>query len=232
MKPSSSLSLDAYPSAAPSLHRHREPQPTPFILEGYFLGMTSNGGKKLKYLGLGTGAANYVIKLPKELRPSLMRELVAGNYIRVTGQQTVQPEDGELMLSAQQVLVLNHDSIPLGTGGGFLATPMAATPATAVAPTTSTCDSLPKLKILVCQKSDCWKQGGKAICQAFRANLGEAGEWIDDQGQLRGYVQIQMTGCMKQCKRGPNLTVMPAKKRYSHVHPDAVRSLIEQHLTD
>ena len=61
---------------------------------------------------------------------------------------------------------------------------------------------------MVCQKSDCMKRGGKAVCQALEAALSDRG--LEDQVTIKG------TGCMKNCKAGPNL-VMPDKTRYSRI---------------
>lgn len=46
--------------------------------------------------------------------------------------------------------------------------------------------------ILMCQKSDCMKRGGKAVCQALQETLSDRG--------LQNQVTIKGTGCMKQCK--------------------------------
>jgi len=43
-------------------------------------------------------------------------------------------------------------------------------------------------------------------------------------------VNIKLTGCLKQCKKGPNLVVMPDKKHYNQVAPQDVPSLIERHF--
>jgi (2Fe-2S) ferredoxin len=51
---------------------------------------------------------------------------------------------------------------------------------------------------------------------------------LDDRG-LTDHVTIRGTGCMKQCKAGPNL-VMPDKSRYTRIRPDQVAGLIDQHF--
>ncbi|MFN5895665.1 MAG: (2Fe-2S) ferredoxin domain-containing protein, partial [Dolichospermum sp.] len=76
--------------------------------------------------------------------------------------------------------------------------------------------------ILVCQKSDCMKRGGKALCQALESELTNYG--------LENSVAIKGTGCMKNCKAGPNL-VMPDKTRYSKVKAEQVADLIDKHFS-
>ncbi|XZO01932.1 MAG: (2Fe-2S) ferredoxin domain-containing protein [Microcoleus sp.] len=60
---------------------------------------------------------------------------------------------------------------------------------------------------LVCQKSDCQKRGSGAVCKALENALNCSG--------LAGEVIVQKTGCLKQCKAGPNIVVMPDKTRYT-----------------
>jgi (2Fe-2S) ferredoxin len=79
-----------------------------------------------------------------------------------------------------------------------------------------------KATILVCQKSDCWKKGGASVCRMLEESLQEKG--------LSETVNIKLTGCLKQCKQGPNVVVMPDKKHYSKVDPREIPSLIEKHF--
>jgi NADH:ubiquinone oxidoreductase subunit E len=76
--------------------------------------------------------------------------------------------------------------------------------------------------ILVCQKSDCMNRGGKALCQALESELINNG--------LEDSVTIKGTGCMKNCKAGPNL-VMPDKTRYSKIQATQVPALIDKHFS-
>lgn len=80
-----------------------------------------------------------------------------------------------------------------------------------------------KETILVCQKSDCMKRGGKAVCQALEAALSNRG--LEDQVTIKG------TGCMKKCKAGPNI-VMPDKTRYSRIPSTQVPAIMDKHFAD
>ncbi|MGA7936768.1 MAG: (2Fe-2S) ferredoxin domain-containing protein, partial [Kovacikia sp.] len=44
-------------------------------------------------------------------------------------------------------------------------------------------------------------------------------------------VTIRGTGCMKDCKAGPNLVVMPGKCRYSRVTPQEIPELLAKHFS-
>ncbi len=86
-------------------------------------------------------------------------------------------------------------------------------------------DDKPKLEkacVLICQKSDCWKKGGQSVCRMLEDSLQEQG--------LSDRVKVKLTGCLKQCKQGPNVVVMPDKTRYSKVDPREIPTLVEKHF--
>jgi len=80
----------------------------------------------------------------------------------------------------------------------------------------------PKAKVLFCKKSTCWKKGGKSACKALKSELKCRG--------LNKQVEIQTTGCLKQCKKAPNMVLMPDKARYSNITNKRVLTLIDKHL--
>lgn len=77
-------------------------------------------------------------------------------------------------------------------------------------------------RILICQKSDCRKRGSLAVQRAIEKTLSDAG--------CSKAVKIQPTGCMKHCKAGPNLVMLPAGDKYRRVTPKEARSLIKKIL--
>ncbi|MEO0868841.1 MAG: (2Fe-2S) ferredoxin domain-containing protein [Cyanobacteria bacterium J06642_11] len=182
----------------------------PFCLEGRFEGFTAGGKSPFKYLSLQSADGPQMVKLPKSVRMMLFRYLQTGDWIRVVGQQSMDQETGEPRLKAQEVIRVK----PLQV----VNTPIAETPS----------QSMPKKKqgkskILICQKSKCRKRGAGKICDQVEAALATQG--------LTDTVQVKLTGCMDRCKAGPNLVVMPHKKRYTKVTPAQVPDLIAQHFT-
>ena len=170
-----------------------------FSIEGRFLGFDFEDGYKLKYLRLGTSEGECCIKLCKKLRTNFELRLTPGDWLQVLGEKKLD-RDGRLKLKAQQV-------IP-GTSSY----------------TVDSVKEIPvrsKVSILVCQKSDCMKRGGKAICQALQAALNAHG--------LESQVTIKGIGCMKNCKAGPNL-VMPDKTRHSRIKATQIAALMDKHL--
>lgn len=175
-------------------------QVTEFCFEGRFLDFVIKDGYKLKGLLLSTSEGECYIKLAKHLRSAFDLRLPKGTWLQVVGTKQYNAKKDQVTLVAERVMAASAD---MGT---------------------VTAQSLAKTKpaktqtILVCQKSDCMKRGGKALCQALESELINHG--------LENSVAIKGTGCMKNCKAGPNL-VMPDKTRYSKVKAEQVPTLID-----
>ncbi len=181
-------------------------QISPFILEGRFLGFEIEDGFKIKRLNLATAEGEYCIKLAKEAKASVRGVLTPGDWLTITGEKRINLETDEVKYKAYLI----QQTSPAQGVAASVSVP--ATPAKAK----------PQATILVCQKSDCMKRGGKAVCQALQAELHDRG--------LHDQVTIKMTGCMKQCKEAPNLVVMPGKTRYSRIQAADVPALLDQHF--
>ena len=176
-------------------------QVSEFSLEGRFLGFEFEDGYKLKYLRLGTSEGECCIKLCKNLRADFALRLIPGDWLQVVGEQKLDLKTGKLKLKAEQVIPAAPTLIETVQ---VLATPVKS-----------------KVSILVCQKSDCMKRGGKALCHTLQVALSDRG--LEDEVTIKG------TGCMKNCKAGPNL-VMPDKTRYSRIQSAQIPALVDKHL--
>lgn len=181
-----------------------------FTLEGRFLGFDLEDGYKFKRIRVATHDGEACIKLSKESRASVVSAFVSegkvlnpGDWIRITGEKKLDSKTGLPKLKASAI----YPAQPGETGP---AAPAKATPAKG------------KATILVCQKSDCMKRGGRALCQALESELSDRG--LTDQVTIKG------TGCMKHCKAGPNMVVMPDKTRYSRIHPETVSTILDEHF--
>jgi (2Fe-2S) ferredoxin len=174
-----------------------------FSLEGKFLNFEFEDGYKRKYLQLESSEGEYCIKLAKYLRSSFALDLTPGDRVQIFGEKKFNPKKGTLTLKAERVILIDRKQAPAPV-------PIPTKPAKA------------KASILVCQKSDCMKRGGREVCQALQAALGDRG--------LENEVAIKATGCLKQCKAGPNLVVMPDKTRYSRVCTEQIPELIDKHF--
>jgi NADH:ubiquinone oxidoreductase subunit E len=176
---------------------------TEFCFEGRFLDFVIKDGYKLKGLLLGTSEGECYIKLAKHLRSAFDLRLPQGTWLQVVGTKQYNAKKDQVTLVAERVMAASAD----------MGTVAAQIPAKTKPAKTQT--------ILVCQKSDCMKRGGKALCQALESELINNG--------LENSVTIKGTGCMKNCKAGPNL-VMPDKTRYSKIKAEQVPALIDKHF--
>lgn len=186
-----------------------------FNVQGRFLGFASKDSYKLKYLRLSANTGEFVIKIPKEMRLTLYRTLTPGDWLHVSGYQEFCPKKGITKIKAAQIIP-TAVSNPLSD-----AVPFAPQSAPKSVPQSTAGGFDKKANILVCQKSDCCKRGGRALVEALQTELGDRG--------LADQVAIKPTGCMKQCKAGPNL-VMPDKTRYSQIRPSDVPDLLKKHF--
>ena len=181
---------------------------TPFNFLGKLTKISVNK-KKIQYIKLATGDGKYWIKIPKKLRTKIAT-LSKGSQIEVAGAKQ-NSKKGKIKYKAKTVVLTpqTKEETPIKT---------------------KTVSLLPvfdsktksKAKVLICQKSNCWKKGGKQVCEEIESVLSDRG--------LSKAIPIKKTGCLKQCKKAPALVMMPDKARYSKVKPKQVMNLVEKHL--
>ncbi|MBW4483299.1 MAG: (2Fe-2S) ferredoxin domain-containing protein [Tildeniella torsiva UHER 1998/13D] len=157
------------------------PTPAGQVLKGQYAAAYRSDKGKIKGLILQAGTAEYTIKLPKYLRPMLVRELAPGDFVQVWAyaEDNLWRAINVLPLPEGEAAVLRQQWGNLAPGAEQAQT------------------SQKRMCIEVCTKGKCYKQGG---CQIYDA-LQEA---VDSDPSL-GHVAIKGTGCMKACKHGPNL---------------------------
>lgn len=176
-------------------------QVSEFVLEGQIIDWVFKDDSTLKRICIATDRGQYILKLAKTLRQELP-PLRMKDWVRAIGTQTLDFKKGKHKLKVEQLIPHRQKT---------------AHPA--VSPVA---EAVPAGKILVCQKSDCCKRGGKQVYEALAKAL-------DDRG-LGDRVQIQKTGCLKDCKAGPNAIVLPDKTRHSRIRPQDVPQLVERHF--
>ncbi|WP_373528109.1 (2Fe-2S) ferredoxin domain-containing protein [Nostoc sp.] len=185
-----------------------------FCLEGRFIDFVIKDGYKLKGLLLRTHEGESYIKLAKHLRAAFDLRLQPGTWLQVAGYKEYDIKKDKLTLKAERVMAARSEMGRVET---------APTQEPSSIDHVKVKSAKTKATILVCQKSDCMKRGGKAVCQALEAALSDRG--LEDQVTIKG------TGCMKNCKAGPNL-VMPDKTRHSRIQASQVPALMNQHFVD
>jgi (2Fe-2S) ferredoxin len=188
----------------------RKTEVSQYCLEGRLLDLVIKDGHKLKGLLLETLEGEYYIKLAKHLRVGFDWRLPKGTLLQVLGEKKLDLETGKVKFEAERVMAARVDE-----GRDFTPTPQP------LAPETSSVKPAKQSTILVCQKSDCMKRGAKGVCQALASALSNIG--LEEQVTIKG------TGCMKNCKAGPNI-VMPDKTRCTRISAAQVPGIIDKHF--
>lgn len=137
---------------------------------------------------------------PPKEPKSLMFSLQPESWLEITGTKKI--KGGKLKLYAEEIQLVSDANF-------------------ASSPVTPSSHS-PKRSILVCQGSDCLQRGGGAVCDQVAQNLQAQG--------LEDAVQVRMVGCLKRCKMGPNLVMLPDKTYYSHVQVSQIPDLMKAHF--
>lgn len=199
-----------------------------FRLEGRLLSVVLKDGYKVKGLRLATSSGEYKIKLPKDVRKSLIADLTPGDWLCVSGQQKIDMKKGTVTLKAASVNRTTPGAVETVAPHHPDQIPDQIQHQADAKPSQEKEFQDPESKqtrkpetILVCKKSDCCKRGGRAVSQTLEKILSDR--------QLEGQVTIKQTGCMKRCKAGPNI-VMPDKTRYSRVSPDELPEIVDKHI--
>jgi (2Fe-2S) ferredoxin len=178
-----------------------------FYLEGHFIEFVVKDGYKLKGLMLETSQGQCYVKLAKHLRHTFDWRMAPQTKLQIVGTKKVCSKTGEYKFKAERVVAARAN------GEEYISPPEPNEP-TKKKPVKQT-------TILMCQKSDCMDRGGKALCQALQKELQER--------DLDTEVIIKPTGCMKNCKGGPNL-IMPNKTRYSRIQAKDVPALLDKYF--
>lgn len=186
---------------------HKSHDDQPFVLKGRFLGFLFKDGYKIKYVKVLAHDREWLVEVAKPLRKEIPLNLPVGEWVQLSGWQTYRSKYGVPKFKAEHLTVISPNASPEIT-----------------IPAPAQGDRPPKAAdtILVCGKSDCWKRGGKELCAALKQGVSDR--------HLDGLVSVQTTGCMKQCKKGPNLVVMPNKQRCSRVSLNEVNRILDEHF--
>ena len=182
-----------------------QPLVSEFTVVGELVDFISKSDNCIKYLQLTTEQEEYSIKVAKEIRRSLVQSIQPGCRLKVTGMRKYELHKGQVKYKAYRVELL-ADKIEQNFASDLALSNTAK----------------PKAKVLFCHNSTCWKKGGKSACQLLKTELNNRG--IADQ------VEIKTVGCLKQCKKAPNMVIMPDKVHYHNVKPKQIPSFIEKYL--
>lgn len=192
---------------------------TRFCLVGRFL--TFLPGEKSPYQGLSMEIALDVnseptaepaecqILLSQDLRRMMYRYLEPQDWVRVVGRRSLNQRSGLIEWRAAEISKL----------------PSAQVNQLKHRTTLPEASQSPKpIQVMVCQKSDCRQRGSLAVAQAMADAVSQRGFANAEAGSPE--IVIQATGCMKRCKTGPNVVMLPGGA-HTRVTPSGGRSLIQ-----
>ena len=177
-----------------------QPLVAEFTLIGKLEDLVINSKGRVKYLYLSSSEQNYSIKVAKEPKNILSQHLKRGCRLKISGMRKCSPQKPEFEYKAYVI--------------ELLAEPIRSQSVISLAK--------PKPQVLICQSSNCYKQGSKTVYEKLRTELENRG--------IANQVDIKITGCLKHCKQSPNL-IMPARIHYGNVRPQQVSALIAKHLS-
>ena len=181
---------------------------TDFNLTGKLVKTVIKKYNQVKYFKLATEQREYWIKVAKSIREDIAQIVSPEAELIVSGTKKQKLKTGKVKYEADYVELVassNHSNSQIIVSD---VSPVSSQENKAKA----------KAKVLVCKKSSCWKRGGKEVCQV-----------LEDICRDR-QIQVKTTGCLKQCKKGPNVIMLPDKARYSKVKPQQIPTLVEKHL--
>ena len=191
-------------------------QTSSFQLEGKFIGFINKPNGQLKSLRLMFNDKELQIKLDKELRGFLESYLADGDWIQVLGKQKFKGDFSGFKLKAFQV---NRLSCSLKCKDNSNLTSLEISNLEISKNRLLDCPK--KGEILLCNKSDCVRNGGEELYQELRKTICCLG--------LENSVTIQKTSCQKRCKRAPNMILMPGKEKCSNPKPKSIVNLLRAH---
>jgi (2Fe-2S) ferredoxin len=187
----------------------------PFGLTGEFIRFVLGKDGKPRALELRWLGRSIVIKIAKFLRDDRYEDWRPGINVQIWGTQKISKKTEKLKLNADRLVLLPAASSSVVP---FVMLPLVENPTTSRRPTSAM--KPPCIKI--CGKPDCMKRGGKKMCEKLEHCL-ESGIWDPE-------IQIQLTGCMGKCSKGPNLVVMPDKTRYTQVKAKEIPQVLNRHF--
>ena len=177
-----------------------EPLISEFDLVGRLEDLVVDSKGRVKYLYLSTSEGEYTIEVAKQ-KSILAAHLQSGCNLRVAGMRKNKLHQAEVKYKAYRIeLLARSPDLPKDKAVNL---------------------NKAKSKILVCQGSSCLKRGGKTAYELLQTELHKT--------NLANKVEIQTTGCLKQCKQAPNL-IMPGGNRYSRVKPEQISRLVSKHF--
>ncbi|MEL6553169.1 MAG: (2Fe-2S) ferredoxin domain-containing protein [Cyanobacteria bacterium J06621_11] len=181
------------------------------------------------------------VKLNKSLRRMLLGYLHPQDWIGVVGKSKLDPRTGNIQWKAREIVKLSPQQISQSLKSQVSTDEKQQDGTKTEQAETKPAKNQPAkteqpIRILICQKSSCRQKGSQSVEAAIARIL--------QNKDLATPIQIQPTGCMKQCKAGPHVVLIPPKQfspptqtqcpkamqRHTRVTPLAASQIIQPFL--
>ncbi|AGY58688.1 (2Fe-2S) ferredoxin domain-containing protein [Gloeobacter kilaueensis] len=183
-------------------------------LEGEVLAFVAGKHGLINRCRLATPEGALTVKFPKEWSYRLTRTIAPGDRVQVRGKLKID-DDGDYYLKATVILHLKAAAL-----AGAQSLPPTLPELEPVQPQSG--PASPTTRVLVCKSSDCCKRGARQLIAQLKETV--------ERYELQDKVTVETTGCMKRCKQGPNLVIMPSKARHTCVDPAEASEILLREL--
>jgi len=163
---------------------------------------------QIKRIKLNTDDGHYWIKISKKLRAKVAH-ISCGLQLELEGKSKQKHKKGKVKYKAQMITFIPQDKVN---------NPDIKKETISLLPIF---DNRTKAKV-ICQKSNCWNQGGRKVYETLESVLNDI--------NLSEQISIKKSGCLKKCKRAPNLVMLPDKVHYTKVKSKQIKSFVHKHL--
>ncbi|EDX87631.1 hypothetical protein S7335_5341 [Synechococcus sp. PCC 7335] len=162
---------------------------------------------------------SYQIKLDKDIREAASHSIEAKDWIKIAGKGKPDKKTGKIEWKASTIKKVSLRKVAK-------VKEEAKTRSHSVQSKSLSTAKAKPTRILVCQKSSCRKKGSQKVSDAMEKAIANA--------EASDQVIVKSTGCLKCCKTGPTVVVLPAndknkktsKERHRKVTPKAAKKIV------
>ncbi len=177
---------------------------------------------------------SYQVKLDKDIRETASDSIDARDWVKVVGKGRLDKDTGEFKwkadsiekVSLQVVAEVKEKVEARSQSPRSKSEPSKSESKSLAASTQISAAKAKPARILICQKSSCRKKGAQKVSKAMEDAISKA--------KASDQIILKSTGCLKCCKTGPTVVVLPAggkskkstKERYRKVTPKTAKKIV------
>ena len=178
---------------------------------------------------------SYEVRLDKDIREVAAESIKPRSWVRVSGKGKLDKKTKQIKWKAESIEAISLQTIAevkaesekaeLEKAEAEAEKPRSHSPQLQLVSTTEPVKEKPA-RILICQKSSCRKKGSQKVSEAVEDAIAKA--------NAGSQITVKSTGCLKCCKTGPTVVVLPSshknekasKERYRKVTPKSARKIV------